>query len=153
MKKYTPSAKSTDNPDNWYVADADGQVLGRFASAVAARLRGKHNTMFTPHVDTGDTVIVINADKIVLTGRKLKNKTYYHHSGYMGGITGITAEKLMEKQPEDLVRFAVKGMLPKNRLGRKLYQKLKVYTGKDHDHQAQQPILLDKDFNPIETGK
>ncbi len=153
MKKYTPSAKSTDNPDNWYVVDADGQVLGRLASAVAARLRGKHNPMFTPHVDTGDTVIVINADKIVLTGRKMKNKTYYHHSGYMGGIKDITAEKLMEKQPEDLVRFAVKGMLPKNRLGRKLYQKLKVYTGKDHDHQAQQPILLDEDFNPIETGK
>ena len=153
MKKYTPSAKSTDNPDNWYVVDADGQVLGRLASAVAARLRGKHNPMFTPHVDTGDTVIVINADKIVLTGRKMKNKTYYHHSGYMGGIKGITAEKLMEKQPEDLIRFAVKGMLPKNRLGRKLYQKLKVYTGKDHDHQAQQPILLDEDFNPIETGK
>ncbi len=153
MKKYTPSAKSTDNPDNWYVVDADGQVLGRLASAVAARLRGKHNPMFTPHVDTGDTVIVINADKIVLTGRKMKNKTYYHHSGYMGGIKDITAEKLMEKQPEDLVRFAVKGMLPKNRLGRKLYQKLKVYTGKDHDHQAQQPIMLDEDFNPIETGK
>lgn len=153
MKKYTPSAKVADNPDNWYVVDADGQVLGRLASAVAARLRGKHNPMFTPHVDTGDTVIVINADKIVLTGRKLANKTYYRHSGYMGGIKGITAEKLMEKQPEDLVRFAVKGMLPKNRLGRKLYQKLKVYTGKDHDHQAQQPILLDKDFNPTETGK
>ena len=153
MRKYTPSAKSTDNPGNWYVADADGQVLGRLASAVAARLRGKHNPMFTPHVDTGDSVIVINADKIVLTGRKLKNKTYYHHSGYMGGIKSITAEKLMEKKPEDLVRYAVKGMLPKNRLGRKLYQKLKVYTGKDHDHQAQQPILLDKDFNPIETGK
>lgn len=153
MKKYTPSAKSTDNPDNWYVVDADGQVLGRLASAVAARLRGKHNPMFTPHVDTGDTVIVINAEKIVLTGRKMKNKTYYHHSGYMGGIKDITAEKLMEKQPEDLVRFAVKGMLPKNRLGRKLYQKLKVYTGKDHDHQAQQPTLLDKDFNPTETGK
>lgn len=153
MKKYTPSAKSTDNPDNWYVADAEGQVLGRLASAVAARLRGKHNPMFTPHVDTGDSVIVINADKIVLTGRKMKNKTYYHHSGYMGGIKDITAEKLMEKKPEDLVRFAVKGMLPKNRLGRKLYQKLKVYTGKDHDHQAQQPIMLDKDFNPIETGK
>lgn len=153
MKKYTPSAKAADNPDNWYVVDADGQVLGRLASAVAARLRGKHNPMFTPHVDTGDTVIVINADKIVLTGRKLANKTYYRHSGYMGGIKGITAEKLMEKQPEDLVRFAVKGMLPKNRLGRKLYQKLKVYTGKDHDHQAQQPILLDKDFNPTETGK
>ena len=153
MKKYTPSAKRTDNPDNWYVADAEGQVLGRLASAVAARLRGKHNPMFTPHVDSGDSVIVINAEKVVLTGRKMKNKTYYRHSGFMGGIKSITAEKLMEKQPEDLIRFAVKGMLPKNRLGRKLYQKLKVYSGTDHDHQAQQPIPLDKDFNPIETGK
>jgi large subunit ribosomal protein L13 len=153
VKKYTPSAKSTDNPDNWYVADAEGQVLGRLASAVAARLRGKHNPMFTPHVDSGDSVIVINAEKVVLTGRKMKNKTYYRHSGFMGGIRSITAEKLMEKQPEDLIRFAVKGMLPKNRLGRKLYQKLKVYSGTDHDHQAQQPIPLDKDFNPIETGK
>jgi len=152
VKKYTPSAKATDNPGNWYVVDARGQVLGRLASAVAARLRGKHNLMFTPHVDTGDHVIVINADKVVLTGRKLKNKTYYRHSGYMGGIKNITAEKLMEKQPEDLVRFAVKGMLPKNRLGRKLFKKLKVYCGNEHGHQAQQPILLDKDFNPIEAG-
>ena len=152
MKKYTPSAKAADNPGNWYVVDAEGQVLGRLASAVAARLRGKHNPMFTPHVDTGDHVIVINADKIMLTGRKLNKKTYYRHSGYMGGIKSITAEKLMEKQPEDLVRFAVKGMLPKNRLGRKLYQKLKVYAGGEHHHQAQQPIPLDKDFNPIEAG-
>ncbi len=139
MKKYTYSAKNTDNKNNWCVIDAEGVVLGRLASAVASRLRGKHNPLFTPHVDTGDSVIVVNAEKIRLTGNKWKDKNYYRHSGYIGGITAINAEKLLEKKPEELVRFAVKGMLPKNRLGRKLYKKLKVFSGSQHPHEAQQP--------------
>ena len=142
MKKYTYSAKSSDSRGKWYVVDAEGAILGRLASNVASRLRGKHNPLFTPHVDTGDWVIVINAEKIVLTGRKLDQKTYYRHSGYMGGLKSITAKKLMEKRPEDLIRHAVKGMLPKNRLGRKLFNKLKVYTGDKHPHVAQQPEIL-----------
>lgn len=142
MKKYTYSAKNSDNEGNWLVVDAKDAVLGRLASAVAARLKGKHNPMYTPHVDTGDAVIVINADKIVLTGRKMEQKTYYRHSGYMGGIKSITANKLMEKKPEDLIRHAVKGMLPKNRLGRKLFKKLHVYAGENHPHSAQQPEAM-----------
>ena len=142
MKKYTYSANKTDVQGNWYVVDANGAVLGRLASAVASRLRGKHNPLFTPHVDTGDWVIVINADKVVLTGRKLDQKKYYRHSGYIGGLTEISAKKLLEEKPEDLVRFAVKGMLPKNKLGRKLYKKLKVYSGDQHPHEAQQPEVL-----------
>jgi len=142
VKKYTYSANKTDVQGNWYVVDANGAVLGRLASAVASRLRGKHNPLFTPHVDTGDWVIVINADKIVLTGRKLDQKKYYRHSGYIGGLTEISAKKLLEEKPEDLVRFAVKGMLPKNKLGRKLYKKLKVYSGDQHPHEAQQPEVL-----------
>jgi len=142
VKKYTQSAKKSENNENWWVVDADGQVLGRLATTIAARLRGKHNPAFTPHVDTGDSVVVINADKIVLTGKKLQKKMYYHHSGYIGGLTEITAEKLLEKQPEDLIRHAVKGMLPKNKLGRKLFKKLKVYTGNTHPHKAQQPEAM-----------
>jgi large subunit ribosomal protein L13 len=142
VKKYTYSAKASDNPGHWWVVDADGAVLGRLASQVAARLRGKHNPMFTPHVDTGDAVIVINADKIKLTGRKMEQKTYYRHSGYVGGIKAITARKLMEKQPEEVLRKAVKGMLPKNSLGRQLFKKLKVYAGAEHPHSAQQPETL-----------
>lgn len=142
MKKYTYSAKQSDNPNNWYVVDAEGAVLGRLASSIAARLRGKNNPLFTPHTDMGDSIVVINADKIVLTGRKLDQKNYYHHSGYVGGIKSITARKLLEKRPEDLVRFAVKGMLPKNRLGRQIIKKLKVYAGTDHPHTAQQPEVL-----------
>ncbi len=142
MKKYTPIAKKSDNKDKCWIIDANGAVLGRLASTVASHLRGKHNPFFTPHVDTGDQVIVINAEKIVLTGRKMKQKQYYRHSGYIGGLTSISAEKLMEKRPEDLVRFAVKGMLPKNRLGRQLFKKLKVYSGDVHPHDAQQPEIL-----------
>jgi large subunit ribosomal protein L13 len=139
LKKYTYSAKESDNKGNWLVVDAENVVLGRLASQVAARLRGKHNPLYTPHVDCGDFVVVINADKIKLTGRKEEQKMYYHHSGYMGGLKSINANKLRQKRPEDLVRSAVKGMLPKNRLGRKLYKKLKVYAGSEHPHQAQQP--------------
>jgi len=143
LKKYTYSAKESDNKGNWLVVDAEDVVLGRLASQVAARLRGKHNPLYTPHVDCGDFVVVINADKIKLTGRKEEQKMYYHHSGYMGGLKSINAEKLRQKRPEDLVRSAVKGMLPKNRLGRKLYKKLKVYAGSEHPHQAQQPQPLE----------
>lgn len=143
MKKYTYSAKRSDNADKWYIVDAEGAVLGRLATFVASRIRGKHNPLFTPHVDIGDSVIVINADKIILTGKKLDKKIYYRHSGYIGGLKEITAKKLMEKRPEDLIRFAVKGMLPKNRLGRKLFKKLKVYTGDKHPHEAQKPEVLE----------
>ena len=143
MKKYTPSAKSSDNKGKWLVVDADGAVLGRLASIVAARLRGKHNPMFTPHVDCGDFIVVVNADKIRMTGNKLQQKTYYRHSGYVGGLKSITAEKLLVKSPEDLIRFAVRGMLPKNSLGRDLCKKLKVYAGPTHPHEAQQPESFD----------
>ena len=142
MKKYTYSAKQSDNQNKWYVIDAEGAVLGRLASSVAARLRGKNNPLFTPHTDMGDSVIIINVDKIVLTGRKWDQKNYYRHSGYVGGLKSITAKKLLEKRPEDIVRFAVKGMLPKNRLGRQIFKKLKVYAGKDHPHGAQNPEIL-----------
>jgi len=142
VKKYTYSAKSSDFDEKWWLVDAEGEVLGRLATQIAARLRGKHNPMFTPHVDSGDSVIVVNAEKIVLTGRKWAQKTYYRHSGYIGGLKEITAKKLLEKQPEDLVRFAVKGMLPKNRLGKTLLKKLKVYAGGSHPHEAQKPEPL-----------
>lgn len=142
MKKYTYSAKRSDNQGKWWLVDAEGAVLGRLASMIAARLRGKHNPLYTPHIDTGDWVVVINAEKVVLTGRKWDQKTYYRHSGYIGSLKSITARKLLEKRPEDLIRFAVKGMLPKNRLGRKLNKKLKVYTGNKNPHTAQQPEVL-----------
>ena len=142
VKKYTYSAKRSDNKNLWWVVDADGAILGRLATVVASRLRGKHNPMYTPHVDTGDSVVVINAAKIRLTGRKLDEKNYYRHSGYIGGLKTITARKLLEKRPEDVIRRAVKGMLPKNRLGRQLFKKLKVYAGPEHPHDAQKPENL-----------
>jgi large subunit ribosomal protein L13 len=142
VKKYTYSAKESDNQGKWWLVDAEGVVLGRLASTVASRLRGKHRPIYTPHVDTGDWVVVVNAEKIVLTGRKWDLKTYYRHSGYIGGLKSITARKLLQKRPEDLIRHAVKGMLPKNSLGRKLFKKLKVYTGQKHPHEAQQPEAL-----------
>ncbi|MFO8111403.1 MAG: 50S ribosomal protein L13 [Desulfosalsimonadaceae bacterium] len=142
MKKYTKSARKGEVERKWYVIDARDLVLGRLASVVAHRLRGKHNPMFTPNVDTGDFVIVINADKVRLTGRKWLQKTYYRHSGYIGGLKETTAEKLLIKRPEDLIRFAVKGMLPKNSLGYSMLKKLKVYAGDQHPHDAQQPEPL-----------
>jgi len=142
VKKYTYSAKKTDNVSGWVVIDANGAILGRLASNVASRLRGKNNPLFTPHVDTGESVIVINAEKISLTGRKLEQKIYYRHSGYTGGLNEITAKKLLEKKPEDIIRFAVKGMLPKNKLGAALYKKLKVYAGDKHPHEAQSPEVI-----------
>jgi len=143
MKKYTYSAKDSDNPNNWYVVDAEGEVLGRLATVIAARIRGKCNPLYTPHADMGDNIIVVNADKVVLTGRKLEQKTYYRHSGYMGGLKEIVAKDLMRKKPEDIIRFAVRGMLPKNRLGKRLRKKLKVYAGGKHPHSAQQPEILE----------
>lgn len=142
MKKYTSSAKSSDNPQKWYVVDANGAVLGRLATQVAQRLRGKHNPLFTPHADTGDWVIVVNAEKITLTGRKMDQKMYYRHSGYIGGLKQMTAKELLAKKPEELVRSAVKGMLPKNKLGRRLFKKLKVYAGETHPHEAQEPEII-----------
>lgn len=143
MKKYTYSARPSDNQGQWWIVNAEGAVLGRLASQVASRLRGKHNPLYTPHVDTGDSVIVINAGKIKLTGRKPEQKHYYRHSGYMGGLKSTTARKLLESRPEEVIRHAVKGMLPKNSLGRKLVKKLKVYAGNEHPHGAQQPEQLD----------
>jgi len=142
VKKYTYSAKKEDVAGKWVVIDANGAILGRLASNVASRLRGKNNPLFTPHVDTGESVIVINAEKISLTGRKLEQKKYYRHSGYTGGLKEITAKKLLEKKPEDIIRFAVKGMLPKNKLGTLLYKKLKVYAGDKHPHEAQSPEVI-----------
>lgn len=135
----TISAKFDADGRKWIVVDAEGQVLGRLASKIAMRLRGKHLPTFTPHVDTGDFVVVINADKVRLTGRKWDQKVYYRHSGYMGGLKATTAKKLNQDHPERLIEYAVKGMLPKNRLGRKLLKKLKVYKGAEHPHEAQQP--------------
>lgn len=142
MKKYTYSAKKSDNQGRWCLVDASGAVLGRLASTVASRLQGKHNPLYTPHVDSGDWIVVINADKIVLTGRKLDQKQYHRHSGYIGGLKSTSARELQEKKPEDLIRFAVKGMLPKNRLGKKQLKKLKVYAGDQHPHEAQNPEVI-----------
>jgi large subunit ribosomal protein L13 len=142
VKKYTYSAKDSDFQGKWYVVDASDLILGRLATVVAARLRGKHNPLFTPHTDTGDFVIVINAEKIRLTGKKWTQKLYHHHTGYIGGLKTASAREIMEKRPEELIRRAVKGMLPKNRLGSQLYTKLKVYAGATHPHQAQTPEPL-----------
>ncbi len=132
-------AKKDEVERKWYVVDATNKVLGRLASQIAKKLRGKDKPIFTPHVDTGDFVIVVNAEKVRLTGKKWDKKIYYHHSGYMGGLKQITAKELLKKKPEELIRHAVKGMLPKNRLGRKLLKKLKIYAGPDHPHKAQKP--------------
>ncbi len=139
----TFSAKKEDITSEWFVVDAAGKVLGRLASEIARRLRGKHKPIYTPHVDTGDFIVVVNAEKIKLTGKKLTDKVYYRHSGYPGGIKATTAEKMLEKKPEDLLRIAVKGMLPKNSLGRQMLTKLKVYKGSKHQHEAQMPQLLE----------
>ena len=143
MKKYTYSAKRSDNKENWYVIDAKDKVLGRLASRVAYRIRGKNNPLFSPHVDTGDWVIIINAEKIRMTGNKLDQKKYYRHSGYIGGLTTETAKELLAKKPEEVIKKAVRGMLPKNRLGRKLGRKLFVYAGDQHPHAAQKPDAVE----------
>ena len=140
MKTYV--AKTEEVNRDWYLVDAENQVLGRIATTIANVLRGKNKPTFTPSVDTGDFVIVVNAAKIALTGNKLADKTYYSHSGYPGGIKSITAGKLLEKKPEDLIKHAVKGMLPKNKLARHMLNKLKIYSGSEHPHKAQQPKAL-----------
>jgi large subunit ribosomal protein L13 len=138
----TLTAKKADLEKSWFVVDLENQVLGRAATEIARVLRGKHKAIYTPSVDTGDFVIVLNAGKVHLTGNKLNQKMYYSHSTYPGGLKSITAGKLLEKAPEELIRKAVKGMLPKNKLGRQMFRKLKVYSGAEHPHQAQQPREL-----------
>ena len=138
----TVHMRKEDVEKQWYLIDASGKVLGRWASEIAKILRGKKKAIFSSHVDTGDFVIVVNAEKVRLTGDKLKGKLYYHHSGYPGGLKAVAAEKLLAKKPEELLRRAVKGMLPKNKLGSKVFKKLKVYAGPHHPHEAQQPQQL-----------
>jgi len=140
MKTFT--AHKGEVPRNWYLVDAQGKVLGRLASRIAMVLRGKTKPVFTPHMDTGDFVVVVNAAQVQLTGRKLDNKIYYRHSGYIGGLKEISARRQLQKKPEEVLRHAVRGMLPKNSLGRKLLKKLKIYAGAAHPHQAQQPAAF-----------
>jgi len=128
---------------DWFVVDASGKTLGRIATEIASRLRGKHKPEYTPHVDTGDYIIVINAEKVTVTGNKAQDKIYYHHTGFPGGIKDINFEKLQAKKPEMIIEKAVKGMLPKGPLGRAMFRKLKVYAGAEHNHAAQQPQVLD----------
>ena len=135
----TFSAKAKEVKQDWYVVDASGKVLGRLASEIAVRLRGKHKAIYTPHVDTGDFIVVVNAQKISLSGKKLTDKMYYSHSGYQGGLKETTAGKMLSEKPENLIRIAVAGMLPKNSLGRKMLKKLKIYSGGTHPHEAQCP--------------
>jgi len=139
----TFTAKPHELEREWFVCDAQGQNLGRLATQVAAILRGKHKPIYTPHVDCGDYVIIVNADKITVTGQKLEQKMYYHHSSYPGGLKQVTLRKQLQTHPERVIESAVRGMLPKNRLGRKMFKKLKVYAGPEHPHQAQQPKRLD----------
>ena len=143
MKTY--SAKAEDVERKWWLVDLEGKTVGRAASEIATRLRGKHKPTFTPHVDTGDFVVCINADKVVFTGNKERDKVYRKHSGYPGGLKEITAGELLERKPEDVIRYAVQGMLPKNKLAQKIIKKLKVYAGDEHPHEAQQPEALELD--------
>jgi large subunit ribosomal protein L13 len=136
-------AKEHEIEKKWHLIDAKEKVLGRLASEIASILRGKKKPIFTPHMDAGDYVVVINADKVILTGGKIEKKMYYHHSGYVGGLKETTAKEMLSKKPENLIKFAVKGMLPKNSLGRRQLTKLKIYAGQDYPHQAQQPEKLE----------
>ena len=136
-------AKEHEIEKKWYLIDAKERVLGRLASQIASILRGKNKPIFTPHMDAGDYIVVINADKVILTGRKIEKKMYYHHSGYVGGLKTTTAKEMLVKKPENLIKFAVKGMLPKNSLGRRQLTKLKIYAGQDYPYQAQQPEKLE----------
>ncbi len=139
----TFSAKADEIKREWFIIDAEDLILGRMATEIAIRLRGKHKPEYTPHVDTGDYIVVINAEKIAVTGNKMKNKIYYKHTGYIGNLKSITLEKQLQKHPEVVIESAVRGMLPKNSLGRTMYRKLKVYAGDQHPHEAQQPITLE----------
>ena len=141
MRTFT--AKQAEIERGWYVVDARGQTLGRLASKIAPILKGKHKTIYTPHLDCGDFVIVVNAEKVRVTGRKLDQKFYHRYSGYPGGLTSISLRDQLEKHPERVLQAAVRGMLPKNRLGRRMIKKLKIYAGGDHPHQAQQPTPLE----------
>jgi large subunit ribosomal protein L13 len=141
MKTY--SAKPGSIAQDWFVVDADGKTLGRLATEIAHRLRGKHKPEYTPHVDTGDYIVVLNAEKVRVTGNKTGQKMYYHHTGYPGGLKSISFDKLRDKAPERIIETAVRGMLPKNPLGRAMFRKLKVYAGAEHPHTAQQPQVLD----------
>tara|TARA_Y100001935_G_C17234896_1_gene472442 strand:+ start:222 stop:653 length:432 start_codon:yes stop_codon:yes gene_type:complete len=140
---FTKSAKASDIRREWYVVDAQDKVLGRLASEIAKRLKGKHKPNFTPHVDTGDYIVVINAEKISVTGNKLKNKMYYHHTGYVGNLKSISLEKQLIKAPELVLKNAIRGMLPRTPLGRTMMKKLRIFAGSEHKHQAQQPKQLD----------
>jgi len=141
MKTFTAKPETVQH--NWYVVDASGKVLGRLASEIARRLRGKHKPEFTPHVDTGDYIVVLNVDKLRVTGRKAQNKIYYRHSGYPGGVYSASFAKLQARHPDRVLRLAVKGMLPKGPLGYAMIKKMKMYTGADHPHTAQQPKPLE----------
>ncbi len=136
-------AKEHETEKKWYLIDARDKILGRLASQIATILRGKHKPIFTPHMDAGDYVVLVNADKVVLTGDKLEKKIYYRHSGYVGGLKETKAKEMLEKRPENLIKLAVKGMLPKNSLGRRQLGKLKIYAGPDHPHQAQEPEKME----------
>ena len=135
-------AKEHEVDKKWYVVDAKDRILGRLATQIAIRLRGKHKPIFTPHADTGDFIVVVNAEKVAMTGSKWDKKMYYHNSRYPGGLKSISARKLLEKKPDEIIRMAVKRMLPKNSLGRRQLMKLKIYTGVEHPHQAQNPETL-----------
>ena len=139
----TFSAKPEEVRRDWYLVDATNKTLGRLSTEIAKRLRGKHKPEYTPHVDTGDYIVVINADKIRVTGNKMKDKMYHHHTGYIGNLKTMSLQKLMSQSPERVLQYAVKGMLPRNRLGRKMFSKLRVFAGTDHKHEAQQPIPLE----------
>jgi large subunit ribosomal protein L13 len=139
----TFSAKPAEVRRDWYVVDATGKTLGRLSTELALRLRGKHKPEYTPHVDTGDYIVVVNAEKIRVTGNKLKNKMYHHHTGYIGNLKSISLENLLAEAPERALQFAVKGMLPRGPLGRKMLSKLRVFAGPEHSHAAQQPIPLE----------
>ena len=139
----TVSARAEDVKHDWFLVDADGKTLGRLASEIARRLRGKHKAIYTPHVDTGDYIVVINAEKVRVSGNKAKDKIYYNHSGYMGGLKETNFTDMIARAPERVLETAVKGMLPRNPLGRAMYRKLKVYAGTQHEHAAQQPQPLD----------
>ncbi|MFP3947984.1 MAG: 50S ribosomal protein L13 [Longimicrobiales bacterium] len=141
MKTYTP--KADDIQRQWWIVDAEGRTLGRLATEVARVLRGKHKPIYTPHLDTGDHVIVVNAEKVTLTGRKAEQKTYFRHSGWMGGEKQIPFERMIDTYPERVIELAVKGMLPKNKLGRQMKKKLRVYAGSEHPHESQQPQILE----------
>jgi len=139
----TFSAKPETVKRDWFVIDAENKVLGRLATEIARRLRGKHKAEYTPHVDTGDYIVVINAEKVAVTGNKFKDKIYHRHTGYPGGLKSVTFDKLQATKPEMIIEKAVKGMLPKNPLGRDMFRKLKVYAGSEHNHAAQQPTALE----------